>query len=897
MKKQFFFAFYLFVFVFSIKALSNDIAITKEKAFQIAQKEFDGVEPDFFVSTDTTNSDTWTFFVDTDPFKGWKHDCYIIEISKTDNKIIRKELLQEPILEGDFIPLQINNRTYSASSKKPIIRKKLLTSEEEEQSKHIYAIILSGGISKYFNHERYWNDCSFIYQTLTKRYGVPKANIYPIMADGNNPEDDVRTLNGFKSQDLDLDGYGLDEIELAATKENIQNTIDILHSRMSEDDHLFIFVIDHGEIALDPKDNTRHCNIRLWGDHIDPSLDPPFTGIDLETVRLKDYELANWLSIIEEKSININVILGQCNSGGFIDYLNYVGCVAASAAKRDEASYAFREIEYDVFVYYWTCAINGANHLGVSNNNIADVNNDGKITMDEAFAYAKQQDSIYLHENNYELEHPQYISTPKSIGEDLSFDHLPKPIDLYIKDNHEDTGKEPIVSKSAFWLSPSIWIRNEDDGYNVHEEPESSEPIINVAIHNRGKRAYKKGKWLHIYWAKASSSINNDVLKGLEFDEYGSTGGIISTIHIPPIGSCDSCIIKTKCNLPQILLSEDGDYRNHFFYIARITDSETEDDNDIYFSNIPLYNNYAQKNYSSLYRDELTKGVDIYVRNPRNESKNYSLEIVPHSDSDIELFSRAIISLEMNPTKYKAWNQSDYKTESILFNSGQIVNGIYDGVSPILKKDITLEPKETAKTILKVKFISVNSSLKVPAYTIDLIQRDESGEIVGGGTFTIEPIFNEYPINIQITEMAESFKLSADMNHFKSLSWYDNNFNLLGKGEEVSVNPTIGYQDFSAIAVNDEGKQSAETVHFNINTGIKKFQLNDKKISIEFFQQPENLSFINVISLLDNQTVAVFKLDKNIKQAFDISHLPAGIYTVALYKEDKLIDNYKVVLQ
>lgn len=135
------------------------------------------------------------------------------------------------------------------------------------------------------------------------------------------------------------------------------------------------------------------------------------------------------------------------------------------------------------------------------------------------------------------------------------------------------------------------------------------------------------------------------------------------------------------------------------------------------------------------------------------------------------------------------------------------------------------------------------------------------------------------------------------MNHFKSLSWYDNNFNLLGKGEEVSVNPTIGYQDFSAIAVNDEGKQSAETVHFNINTGIKKFQLNDKKISIEFFQQPENLSFINVISLLDNQTVAVFKLDKNIKQAFDISHLPAGIYTVALYKEDKLIDNYKVVLQ
>ena len=73
-----------------------------------------------------------------------------------------------------------------------------------------YAVILSGGVDKFSNYERYWNDCSFIYQTLVNKYGVPKQNIYPIMSDGDNPAVDMHCPSGsFVSQPLDLDFDGV----------------------------------------------------------------------------------------------------------------------------------------------------------------------------------------------------------------------------------------------------------------------------------------------------------------------------------------------------------------------------------------------------------------------------------------------------------------------------------------------------------------------------------------------------------------------------------------------------------------------------------------------------------------------------------------------------------------
>ena len=66
--------------------------------------------------------------------------------------------------------------------------------------------------------------------------------------------------------------------------------------------------------------------------------------------------------------------------------------------------------------------------------------------MEEAFDYA------YQHDRRRPMENPQYKSNPISVGEDLAFNNLPEAVDLYIRDNDEDTGKEPNLTQKYFGI-------------------------------------------------------------------------------------------------------------------------------------------------------------------------------------------------------------------------------------------------------------------------------------------------------------------------------------------------------------------------------------------------------------------------------------------------------------
>lgn len=188
---------------------------------------------------------------------------------------------------------------------------------------------------------------------MVNKYSIPKGNIYPIMSDGNNPAADMRSISGgYKSQPLDLDNDGVDEIKLAATKANVKNTLGTLANKLNKDDHLFIFVIDHGGTD----DYNTNSYICLW---------------NYES--LYDYELATMLEPFTSKFVNVNVVLGQCFSGGFNDNLKKVGCVVASASTGSESSWACSDIPYDEFVYQWTCAVNEATHRKVSVKSDADI--------------------------------------------------------------------------------------------------------------------------------------------------------------------------------------------------------------------------------------------------------------------------------------------------------------------------------------------------------------------------------------------------------------------------------------------------------------------------------------------------------------------------------------------
>ena len=257
---------------------------------------------------------------------------------------------------------------------------------------HLYAVLVNGGRNRLTNHERYWNDCSFLYRTLRQTFHIPKRNIIVLMSDGGDPKEDMLRADGsgIVSSSIDLDGDGQPDVNYPATTESFANVLLSMSRRLDEYDHLFLYVIDHGGTL----DNSKDSYIWLWNDE-----------------RLNDYFLASLLGRFRIGSINI--LMGQCYSGGFVADLTGEGRIIATACSGSEQSRTCPDRPYDEFVYQWTCAVKGADEFG--NPVYADTNRDGEVSMLEAFQYAQSHDRVH--------ETPQYASWPEQLGQQWTFPH------------------------------------------------------------------------------------------------------------------------------------------------------------------------------------------------------------------------------------------------------------------------------------------------------------------------------------------------------------------------------------------------------------------------------------------------------------------------------------------
>ncbi len=179
------------------------------------------------------------FFIDEKPLANWSHSCKycFVDIITGEVKIIKSdmppdfenlEILHHINLPSEeFIPFDFSNLK---------INKGLLTSNPAND----YAIIISGGIDKYLNWSRYWNDCSAIYQVLVNVYNFYDDHIYVLMSDGTSSGQDRRTsYYTFDSSPLDLDGDGDNDIQYSAKKSNIISVFNTLKNILDSDDHLY----------------------------------------------------------------------------------------------------------------------------------------------------------------------------------------------------------------------------------------------------------------------------------------------------------------------------------------------------------------------------------------------------------------------------------------------------------------------------------------------------------------------------------------------------------------------------------------------------------------------------------------------------------------------------------
>jgi hypothetical protein len=257
-----------------------------------------------------------------------------------------------------------------------------------------YAVLIAGGGNAASNHVRYWNDLVTMYNIL-RAHGYSAANITVLYADGTGRDDSM-------------------PVNHSATRANIASVFSDLGSRMTSSDTLYIMLNDHGGGLLTTATGSYQAG--FYGGYIDRNNDEvgesysePTYDIDAngdgdknDTFRV-DESLSLWNDNISDDAFasEVNKIrnyetmiiqMKQCFSGGFIADLTAPNRIIMSSSGPEQLSWAHSSLNYGEFTYWYFAALTGNRPDGGGAVN-ADANGDGKISILEAYNFARASDT------------------------------------------------------------------------------------------------------------------------------------------------------------------------------------------------------------------------------------------------------------------------------------------------------------------------------------------------------------------------------------------------------------------------------------------------------------------------------------------------------------------------
>lgn len=280
-----------------------------------------------------------------------------------------------------------------------------------------HAIILSGGDTPFYNYPQYWNDCSLVYQYYTDVVGIPASNITVLMADGLSTEQEtviqsekdsvtptlyssqvkITEAGGYRYYTVDapkdLNGDGIDDIDKPATWTDLRNTFDSL-ANIKDINTLWIFVTDHG--------SSIQNQICLW--------------YPLTTQNVNPRQFKNFLDGLTFKYTNI--FFAQCYSGGFLKELKGDNRTIVTATSASKTSWSLNG-GFSHFFRNFFDALVGVTFDGDTLGSYVDANGDKKVSMEEAFIYAKDNDEWSRVENR--LARPDSFEAPQFYSSESDF--------------------------------------------------------------------------------------------------------------------------------------------------------------------------------------------------------------------------------------------------------------------------------------------------------------------------------------------------------------------------------------------------------------------------------------------------------------------------------------------
>ena len=856
----------------------------------------------YYISEDLegdASSSTRLVFVDTNPGAGWNHSCKYLYYSFPSSSIEGKDYTLN-IVDSVCPPLDMKMKRLDKTSSVYKAPGNTFTPEIHPMrdnliAKKTYALILSGGVDPISNEERYWNDCSYIYKVLRNKYQIPKENIVVLMSDGRSDGKDMNPSNGgdFISSPIDLDGDYRPDIDNSAIKSNVVNALNAFASKLTPKDNFFLYVADHGGY-----DKGGSPYISLW-----------------DGGRIYDRELAALLDGINVKYMN--VVLGQCYSGGFIKTLEKTNRVITTACAADELSYGSADGEHDEFLYHWTTAIN---RYGKDGRLVkSDYDNDGHISMFEAFVYAAARDMYTNGKFPYAQETPQISSPAGIVMDELAFDHLPKDtVDLFICDYKGDTGIRPYVRNSVYWSSPDIWGRFNNDGIE-HQEAENirftkdhTKCYIYVRVKNRGTKPYvyieddDSNMYVHTAWARSSFAITEDKWKGLIENGAMPSGGYIDNVRIEQdINPGESAIVEIEWDPAKGLLRDlIKDEKFHACLLSYITDSSFrmpdcwKDETGI--AKIWTTDKIAQRNVVFHRIQSLMSEEDIRIDlgELSADKDNLSIVIVPQQDKASNV--KKELSLKFSSDMFQSLQQKDFPGVDIKYNNNPekalLLKSDTSKVSGIKLSKGNNDYVELAYSLVADR--PIEDSVR---HIVNLALTDKDGNYLGGETYEYINAPRDR-IGISATTLSDSegkrtlsvTEVSEDVTY----EWYDSDGNYIGSGSSISVPVNATEKQYTVrVKSESDGAVNYETVTVPKSSVISSVDTAYKDgMKVEFSSPVRSNTNLQIASATSVSPVRNYPVEQG-SSSYIVTNpnMEHGVYQITLLENGNIIDTCKAI--